>query len=95
MTSFLSNLFDSMDKAKEPKQTPKDKLLDFEKMIRDDAKANGVQPRTHLENLCAQNETFANSKLVQMMLGEYDKTKPLPRQLKDKEKEVLVVKMTK
>ena len=48
MTSFLSNLFDSMDKAKEPKQTPKDKLLDFEKMIRDDAKANGIQPRTHL-----------------------------------------------
>ena len=95
MTSFLSNLFDSMDKAKEPKQTPKDKLLDFEKMIRDDAKANGVQPRTHLENLCAQNETFANSKLVQMMLGEYDKTKPLPRQLKDKEKEVLVVKNDK
>ena len=87
MTSFLSNLFDSMDKAKEPKQTPKDKLLDFEKMIRDDAKANGVQPRTHLENLCAQNETFANSKLVQMMLGEYQ-----ARQLKDPKTEVLVVK---
>ena len=87
MTSFLSNLFDSMDKAKEPKQTPKDKLLDFEKMIRDDAKANGVQPRTHLENLCAQNETFANSKLVQMMLGEYQ-----ARQLKDPKTEVMVVK---
>ena len=55
MTSFLSNLFDSMDKATEPKQTPKDKLLDFEKMIRDDANKNGIQPRTHLANLCAQN----------------------------------------
>ena len=87
MTSFLSNLFDSMDKAKEPKQTPKDKLLDFEKMIRDDAKANGIQPRTHLENLCSKNETFANSKLVQMLLGEYQ-----ARQLKDPKTEVLVVK---
>ena len=87
MTSFLSNLFDSMDKAKQPKQTPKDKLLDFEKMIRDDAKANGIQPRTHLENLCAQSETFANSKLVQMMLGEYQ-----ARQMKDPKIEVLVVK---
>ena len=87
MTSFLSNLFDSMDKAKEPKQTPKDKLLDFEKMIRDDAKANGIQPRTHLENLCAQNETFAQSKVVQMMLGEYQ-----ARQLKNPKTEVLVVK---
>ena len=87
MTSFLSNLFDSMDKAKEPEQTPKDKLLDFEKMIRDDAKANGIQPRTHLANLCAQNETFANSKLVQMMLGEYQ-----ARQLKDPKTEVMVVK---
>ena len=87
MTSFLSNLFDSMDKAKQPKQTPKDKLLDFEKMIRDDAKANGIQPRTHLENLCAQSETFANSKLVQMMLGEYQ-----ARQMKDPKTEVMVVK---
>ena len=76
-----------MDKAKEPEQTPKDKLLDFEKMIRDDAKANGIQPRTHLANLCAQNETFANSKLVQMMLGEYQ-----ARQLKDPKTEVMVVK---
>ncbi len=87
MTSFLSNLFDSMDKATEPKQTPKDKLLDFEKMIRDDANKNGIQPRTHLANLCAQNETFAQSKVVQMMLGEYK-----ARQLNDPKTEVLVVK---
>jgi len=94
MTSFLSNLFDSMDKAKEPKQTPKDKLLDFEKMIRDDAKANGHQPRKHLENLCKQSETFANSSLVKILMGkqpdvvEFKQT----RQLKDPKTEVLVVK---
>jgi len=76
-----------MDKATEPKQTPKDKLLDFEKMIRDDANKNGIQPRTHLANLCAQNETFAQSKVVQMMLGEYK-----ARQLNDPKTEVLVVK---
>ena len=95
MTSFLRQLFDSMDKPKQEPQTAKDKLLDFEKMIRDDAKAKGIQPRTHLENLCSQNETFAKSKLVQKMLGEYDKTKSMPRQLKDPKKEVLVVKNQK
>ena len=75
-SSFLTQLFDSIDKAKQP-ESPKDKLLNFEKMIRDDAKAKGYQPRTHLENLCKQSETFANSPLVKMLLGEYDKTKPL------------------
>ena len=64
-------------------------------MIRDDAKAKGYQPRTHLENLCKQSETFANSPLVKMLLGEYDKTKPMPRQLKDPKTEVLVVKNDK
>ena len=93
-SSFLTQLFDSIDKAKQP-ESPKDKLLNFEKMIRDDAKAKGYQPRTHLENLCKQSETFANSPLVKMLLGEYDKTKPLPRQLKDPKTEVLVVKNDK
>ena len=86
-SSFLTQLFDSIDKAKQP-QTAKDKLLDFEKMIRDDARSKGYQPRTHLENLCKKSEAFANSPLVKMLLGEYDK----PRQLKDPETEVLVVK---
>ena len=93
-SSFLTQLFDSIDKAKQP-ESPKDKLLNFEKMIRDDAKAKGYQPRTHLENLCKQSETFANSPLVKMLLGEYDKTKPMPRQLKDPKTEVLVVKNDK
>ena len=93
-SSFLTQLFDSIDKAKQP-ESPKDKLLNFEKMIRDDAKSKGYQPRTHLENLCKQSETFANSPLVKMLLGEYDKTKPMPRQLKDPKTEVLVVKNDK
>ena len=94
MTSFLSNLFDSMDKSKEPKQTPKDKLLDFEKMIRDDAKAKGYQPRTHLENLCKQSETFANSSLVKILMGKQPDVVEFKkgRQLKDPKTEVLVVK---
>jgi hypothetical protein len=51
-------------------QSAKTKLLDFEKMIADQARANGLQPRTYLEQLCKQSESFASSKLVKVLLGE-------------------------
>ena len=72
--SFLNDLFDSIDKQnKQPSVTDtKTKLLDFEKMISDAARSNGMQPRSFLEQLCKKNESFAKSKLVKALLGEQD-----------------------
>ena len=72
--SFLNDLFDSIDKQnKQPSVTDtKTKLLDFEKMISDAARSNGMQPRSFLEQLCKNNESFAKSKLVKALLGEQD-----------------------
>ena len=41
-------------------------------MIADEARAHGYQPRKYLEQLCKQSESFANSKLVKVLLGERD-----------------------
>ena len=56
--SFLEDLINEMDKAKQPKeQTPaQDKLskfYEFEKNLRELAKSKGLQPRTFLEQLVA------------------------------------------
>ena len=50
MSSVLTNLFESMENKK-VQETVKSKLLDFEKMIADSARASGIQPRTYLKNL--------------------------------------------
>ena len=77
--NFLTDLFNNIDemkkqkKAKKPasKMEAKVKLLDFEKMISDAARSRGVQPRTYLIALASANPKFAESKLVQALLGEY------------------------
>ncbi len=77
--NFLTDLFNNIDemkkqkKAKKPasKMEAKVKLLDFEKMISDAARSRGVQPRTYLTALASANPKFAESKLVQALLGEY------------------------
>ena len=77
--NFLTELFNNIDeikkqkKAKKPasKMEAKVKLLDFEKMISDAARSRGVQPRTYLTALASANPKFAESKLVQALLGEY------------------------
>ena len=70
--SILSSLFEKIQKEKEQKQSAKSKLMDFEKMIADQARSQGMLPRTYLEQLCQQSESFANSKLVKVLLGERD-----------------------
>ena len=70
--SILTSLLEKIQKEKVKEQSAKTKLLDFEKMIADQARANGLQPRTYLEQLCKQSESFANSKLVKVLLGEQD-----------------------
>jgi hypothetical protein len=68
--SILTSLLEKIQKEKVQEQSAKTKLLDFEKMIADQARANGLQPRTYLEQLCKQSESFASSKLVKVLLGE-------------------------
>ena len=68
--SILTSLLEKIEKEKVQEQSARTKLLDFEKMIADQARANGVQPRTYLEQLCKQSESFASSKLVKVLLGE-------------------------
>jgi len=68
--SILTSLLEKIEKEKVKEQSAKTKLLDFEKMIADQARANGLQPRTYLEQLCKQSESFASSKLVKVLLGE-------------------------
>ena len=70
--SILSSLFEKIQEEKEQKQSAKSKLMDFEKMIADQARSQGMLPRTYLEQLCQQSESFANSKLVKVLLGERD-----------------------
>ena len=70
--SILSSLFEKITKEQEQKQSAKSKLMDFEKMIADQARSQGMLPRTYLEQLCQQSESFANSKLVKVLLGERD-----------------------
>ena len=70
--SILSSLFEKITKEQEQKHTAKSKLMDFEKMIADQARSQGMLPRTYLEQLCQQSESFANSKLVKVLLGERD-----------------------
>jgi len=78
MSSVLTNLFESMENKK-VQETVKLKLLDFEKMIADSARASGVQPRTYLKNLVAKNEAFAKSPLVKVLMGE-DEIDTVPEQ---------------
>jgi len=70
--SILSSLFEKITQEQEQKQSAKSKLMDFEKMIADQARSQGMLPRTYLEQLCQQSESFANSKLVKVLLGERD-----------------------
>lgn len=72
MPSILTKLLHNISENNDKKISTKSKLLDFEKMIADQARANGLQPRTYLEQLCKQSESFANSKLVKVLLGEQD-----------------------
>ena len=83
--NFLTDLFNKIDEQKRKKtdkesgkgdvgsvaMETKTKLLDFEKMISDAARSRGVQPRTYLTALASANPKFAESKLVQALLGEY------------------------
>ena len=70
--SILTSLLEEITKEQEQKQSAKSKLMDFEKMIADQARSQGMLPRTYLEQLCQQSESFANSKLVKVLLGERD-----------------------
>ena len=72
MPSILTKLLHNISENNDKKISTKSKLLDFEKMIAAQARANGLQPRTYLEQLCKQSESFANSKLVKVLLGEQD-----------------------
>ncbi len=54
--SILTSLLEKIEKEKVKEQSAKTKLLDFEKMIADQARA--------------QSESFASSKLVKVLLGE-------------------------
>ena len=68
--SILSSLIENIQKEQEHKQSAKSKLVDFEKMIADEARSQGMLPRTYLEQLCQKSESFANSKLVKVLMGE-------------------------
>ena len=83
MSSVLTNLFESMENKK-VQETVKSKLLDFEKMIADSARASGIQPRTYLKNLVAKNEAFAKSPLVKVLMGEDELPFPDAREVKTK-----------
>jgi hypothetical protein len=72
MPGILSKLLQNITETKAQKQSAKSKLMDFEKMIADQARSQGMMPRTYLEQLCQQSESFANSKLVKVLLGERD-----------------------
>jgi hypothetical protein len=69
---------------KKVQETVKSKLLDFEKMIADSARASGIQPRTYLKNLVAKNEAFAKSPLVKVLMGEDELPFPDAREVKTK-----------
>lgn len=91
MASVLANLIEKISHQKAQKKSAKTKLLDFEKMIADQARSQGMLPRTYLEQLCGRNESFANSKLVRVLIGEKSQDDELPaflkQAIKKKEKE--------
>jgi len=68
--SILTSLIENIQKEQEHKHSAKSKLVDFEKMIADEARSQGMLPRTYLEQLCQKSESFANSKLVKVLMGE-------------------------
>mgnify|MGYP001175934441 CR=1 FL=1 len=75
--SFLEDLINEMDKAKQPKEQTQaqdklSKFYEFEKNLRELAKSKGVQPRTFLEQLVATNPELAKNKIIQKLLGEQD-----------------------
>jgi len=74
--SFLRDIMIELDAKKSAKKqeqiSPKTKLLDFEKQVRDLAKSQGVQPRTFLEKLAEQNPKIAQNKIIQKLIGEQD-----------------------
>ena len=75
--SFLEDLINEMDKAKQPKEQKQaqdklSKFYEFEKNLRELAKSKGLQPRTFLEQLVAAKPELANNKIIQKLLGEQD-----------------------
>jgi hypothetical protein len=75
--SFLEDLINEMDKAKQPKEQTQaqdklSKFYEFEKNLRELAKSKGLQPRTFLEQLVAAKPELANNKIIQKLLGEQD-----------------------
>ena len=64
--SFLEDLINEMDKAKQPKEQKQaqdklSKFYEFEKNLRELAKSKGLQPRTFLEQLVAAKPELANN----------------------------------
>ena len=72
--SIFKSILEQVTKEQAQKQSAKSKLLDFEKMIADQARSQGMMPRSYLESLCQQSESFANSKLVKVLMGEKTET---------------------
>ena len=74
--SFLTKLIKEIDSKKavekETKSSPTSKLYDFEKTIREMAKAQGIQPRTFLIKMAEQNPKIARNPIVQKLIGEQD-----------------------
>jgi len=71
--SILKTIFEQAKQEQVQKQSAKSKLLDFEKMIADQARSQGMMPRSYLESLYQKSESFANSNLVKVLMGEQDK----------------------
>jgi len=74
--SFLTKLISELDSKKavekEIKSSPTSRLYDFEKTIREMAKAQGIQPRTFLIKMAEQNPKIARNPIVQKLIGEQD-----------------------
>ena len=74
--SFIAKLIREIDSKKavekETKSSPTSKLYDFEKTIREIAKAQGIQPRTFLIKIAEQNPKIARNPIVQKLIGEQD-----------------------
>jgi len=73
LQDILNSIIEEKTKTKETKPlSPKEKLLDFEKMVREMAKANGVQPRNFLIKIAEQNPKIAQNRIIQKLIGEQD-----------------------
>jgi len=74
--SFIEDLINEIDGKKqsksEKKPSPQSKLLDFEKTVREMAKAQGLQPRTFLIKIAEQNPRIAQNRVIQKLIGEQD-----------------------